>query len=493
MDDKYNNIDPIYEPDDLSETNATNDLTGELYNSPYTETDSDDNESKNSSSYRKYRPYHTSNKEETYGQYRENFPANPPSNLSQVESKPIKQKKRFKFFRFVAVFLVLIFLSGIIFGAGYTTAIYLGNRLTPDLIKEDNKTLSFDVNQIENVLSTSTSQETENSIVAIAETAGPSVVTVTSTIQYNYNSFFGNQIQETQATGSGVIYKTTDDKLLIITNHHVIANASNVEVTMHDGVSVLASILGFDSRMDLAVLSIPLVNLEKAGSGNITLATFGDSENLKVGETAVAIGNPLGKEYSSTVTAGVISAINRQLNIDGADLTLLQTDAAINPGNSGGALVDSKGEVIGINTAKYVDESVEGMGFSIPIHLALPVIENIIDSGSGSDIAYEIKGDKPFLGVRISDIDDDIYSETQMPFGVYIVEVYENSAAEEAGIQAGDVLYSLDGHRLMNSEDLFDALSTNSVGDSIKISLSRGNENIHITAVLTKYSDVVTD
>ncbi len=487
MDDKYNNIDPIYQPDE-----------SDFDNIQVSEQD------ETSTSYRQYKPVHTyepEDKEENYGQYSETDSSNwaeasedtYSDGFSSYSNQPEKPKKKFRFFRFVAVFIIFVFLGGIVFGAGYTTAIYLGSQLTPDLVKEDEQTLSFDVNQIENIVSTTTSEEIGNTIVTIAETAGPSVVTVTSTIQYNYNSFFGNQIQETQGTGSGVIYKITDDNLLIITNHHVIENASDVEVTMHDGISVNASIVGYDSKMDLAVLSIPLLALDQAGSGDITVATFGDSENLKVGETAVAIGNPLGKEFSSTVTAGVISAVNRQLTIDGTDLTLLQTDAAINPGNSGGALVDSRGEVIGINTAKYVDESVEGMGFSIPIHLALPIIEDIIESGTGSDIAYEINGDKPFLGVRISDINDDIYNETQMPFGVYIVEVYENSAAETAGIQAGDVLYSLDGQRLMNSEDLFDALSTKSVGDSIKISLSRGSENVHITAVLTKYSDVVTD
>ncbi len=396
---------------------------------------------------------------------------------------PQKSLKRFAFFRFVSIFIMFVFLGGVVFGAGYGTAIYLGSQLTPNLIKENNQT-SLDVNRIENIVSSTTSNNSSDSIAVIAKTAGPSVVTVTSTI--SFNSVFNNSTQKTEGTGSGIIYDITDDNLLIITNHHVIEDSSNIEITLQNGVSLHADVVGYDSRMDLAVLSLSLVDLNAVGVNNITVATFGDSTILQVGELAVAIGNPLGKEFSSTVTAGVISAINRELNIDGSNLSLLQTDAAINPGNSGGALVNSSGEVIGINTAKFIDEKVEGMGFSIPTHIALPVIRRIIESDSGTD-------EKPFLGVKISDINEDIYNETGMPFGIYIIKVYENSAAEIAGLQAGDVIFSIDKKRLVNSADLFNILSTKNVGDTIIISISRGDENFDFSATLSKYSDVITD
>ncbi len=278
--------------------------------------------------------------------------------------------------------------------------------------------MSFNVNKIEPVVSADTTVATSNNLItSIAKTAGPAVVTVTSTFEINTRSFFSNSIYEQEGTGSGIIYELRNEDLLIVTNHHVIDSAKKVDVTFHDGNTLSADLIGYDSRMDLAVLSIELSDLDASEVEDITIANYGDSEALEVGELAVAIGNPLGKEFSSTVTAGVISAIDRELNIDGSNLTLLQTDAAINPGNSGGALVNSKGEVIGINTAKYVDESVEGMGFSIPTHIALPIIDAIVDSGNGEDIAYSISGDKPFLGVSISNITDEIYNETGMPSG----------------------------------------------------------------------------
>lgn len=518
MDEKYNNIDPIYEP--INQTNeaasSASDQDSPIIDADYEPVEqtyerrsyhpdvtSDYGSTQKtydyeSSTYRPYKPIHSFDpfdEEEYYGRDNETTTATQTPPVEPPQNKP---RKRFRFFRFVAMFVVFVFLGGIVFGAGYTTAIYLGSELTPELVQAEPQTLSFDVNQIENVVSTTTTEEAGSSIVTIAETAGPSVVTISSTVEVQFNSFFGTQSQTQTGTGSGVMYKITDDDLLIVTNHHVIEDASRVQVTMHDGITLDAEVVGYNSKMDLAVLSIPLIRLEEEGSQDITVATFGDSEALKVGEIAVAIGNPLGARFSSTVTAGVISAVDRELNINGTNLTMLQTDAAINPGNSGGALVNSKGEVIGINTAKQVDESVEGMGFSIPIHLAIPVINAIEESGEGNDIAVfesdrELTPDKPFLGVSISDITNEIFAETQMPFGVYITYVFPNSGAEAAGIQTGDVLYSIDGTRLMTSDDLFDILSTKEVGDTIKISLSRDEENIQVEATLTRYGDVITD
>jgi serine protease Do len=405
-----------------------------------------------------------------------------------------KKKRKRSFPRFVALFVVFIFLGGITFGAGYSTALYLGDQLTPSLIQSQAQKLTFDVNQIEPVVSSnSTLYESTNLVSSIAKTAGPSVVTITSSYLVNQNSFFNSRTFETEGTGSGIIYKLRDDDLLIITNHHVIADAKGVEVTFSDNTHLPGDIIGYDSRNDLAVVSVSLEDIDNSDLSDITVATFGDSEALEVGELAVAIGNPLGKEFSNTVTAGVVSAVNREITIAETDLTLIQTDAAINPGNSGGALVNSNGEVIGINTAKYVNESVEGMGFSIPVHIGLPVIETIIENGSGEDVAYAMNDDKPFLGVQISDINEQIYNETGMPFGIYVTEVYENSAAANAGVEAGDVIYSLDGQKLMNTDDLFDALSDKAVGDLIKLSVARGDQVLNLEAELTRYGDVITE
>lgn len=434
---------------------------------------------------------------------RGDYSANFNSNNYQTQTKPTtantpRRKPIRKFFRFVAIFVVFVFLGGVVFGAGYGSAIYLGDRLTPDLV-ERTKTLSFDVNRIEPVISTSSTIESSTNIVtSIAKTAGPSVVTVTSSFKVNNNNLFNNRSAEVEGTGSGIIYELRDNDLLIITNHHVIEDANSVEITFHDGHTLEVDIVGYDSTMDLAVLSIPLTDLDNSDVTDITVATFGDSKNLEVGELAVAIGNPLGKQFSSTVTAGVISAVNRQLNIDGSNLSLLQTDAAINPGNSGGALVNANGEVIGVNTAKYVDESVEGMGFSIPIHIALPIISNIIDSSSGTDIApvvesQPINADRPFLGVGIDNITDEIYNETNMPFGIYVTQVFEDSAADKAGIEIGDVIYSIDGVKLNDTDDLFAILADKKVGDTLKISVARDEDVLHLEATLTKASDILNN
>ena len=463
MNDKYENIDPIYQKEENTNESNTNTY--------------------DTSQYRPYPP--TNNAQAKEVAYTE-------TETSVSNQSPKKRKHSFP--RFVALFVVFVFLAGITFGAGYSAALYFGDQLTPSLSQTQAQKLSFDVNQIEPVVtSDSTLYESDSIVTSIAKTAGPSVVTITSTYLVNQNNFFTNETFETEGTGSGIIYKLRDDDLLIITNHHVIADAKSVEVTFLDNTHLPGEIIGYDSRRDLAVISVSLKDIEESDLSDITVATFGDSEKLEVGELVVAIGNPLGKEFANTVTAGVVSAVNREINIADSSLTLIQTDAAINPGNSGGALVNSHGEVVGINTAKFVDESVEGMGFSIPAHIGIPVIEGIIENGGGEDVAYAMNDDKPFLGVQISDITEQIYNETGMPFGIYVTDVYDNSAASNAGVEAGDVIYSLDGQKLMNTEDLFDALADKSVGDVIKISVARGDQVLNLEATLTRYGDVSTE
>jgi serine protease Do len=423
----------------------------------------------------------------------ENIYAAPPIPEQPTAVPQKKVKRRRPLLRFTALFVVFVFLGGIVFGAGYGTALYLGDIITPQLATRT-QALTFDVNRIEPIVSTSIAQENSKSIVsAIAKSAGPSVVTISSTVELRQRSFFSNGNYETEGTGSGILYKLRDEDLLIVTNHHVIEGAKKVVVTFHEGEDFEADIVGYDSRMDLAVLSIPITSLNEGQLEDITIATFGDSTTLEVGELAVAIGNPLGKEFTSTVTAGVISAINREIVIQGTKLNLLQTDAAINPGNSGGPLVNALGEVIGINTAKYADVSIEGMGFAIPSSLAIPDIEKIIETSNGSDVAYMLDSERPFLGVQISNINEELYAKTGMPFGVYISEVFENSAAYNAGLKVGDVIYSIDGKKIMDTEALFEVLSKKAVGDIVQISVARGDEVLTVEAELTKYGDVTTN
>lgn len=246
--------------------------------------------------------------------------------------------------------------------------------------------------------------------------------------------------------------------------------------------------------MDVAVLGVPIDEVESK-LDQIILATFGDSDSVKIGEPAIAIGNPLGPQYASTVTAGIISALGRDIYIDQntAQVNLIQTDAAINPGNSGGALLNDLGQVIGINSAKYVDESVEGIGFAIPINDAIDVIDKILLNPEGQDIGYELSDDRAFfLGVQISDITSEIYNETGMRFGVYITGVFPHSGAAEAGITEGDIIYSIDGDKVKkNIQALFNALDNALVNDIIEIGILRGDDILTLKAPLYSYKDVM--
>ncbi len=330
---------------------------------------------------------------------------------------------------------------------------------------------------------TSSAPSAISPVVAIAERVVPSVVTITSSISAQASSLFSGS----QSSGSGVLYKIEGGNLYIITNHHVIENASSIRVSFYNEETASAEVVGYDSRNDLAVLK---VNLSTLNDQNLTLATFGDSSVLKVGQLAVAIGNPLGEGHDHTITAGVISSVNRTLDIENIkNLEVIQTDAAINPGNSGGALVNEYGEVIGINTAKYLDVKVEGMGFAIPSNIAIAVIDKILKNGSG-DAAYVLSDDRPFLGIGFSSITSDIYAKTGVPFGVYVTKVYDGSAAHAAGVQVGDILFSLNGVRIKDANMLFDNIGKLELGQTIKLGLVRGEEILEVESVITSFGEV---
>lgn len=408
-------------------------------------------------------------------------------------NKSNKNKKP-KFLRAIAFLILFTFLGGVLFGSGYVSALYFGNTVFTDFLQIETKNNNNDnVVQIRQITPdvAKNIEALYTAPVVISEAVGPSVVTITSTIEDRFASPFNGSSYFSEGSGSGIIFDLDDDSLFVVTNHHVIDGASKVEVTFMGGDAFDAQILGYDSTMDIAVLSIDLENIEKEIMDKIAIASFGDSDDLKVGELAVAIGSPLGKEFSNSITVGVISAVDRSINIDSSDLKLIQTDAAINPGNSGGALVNTDGLIIGINTAKYIDTDVEGMGFAIPINTAQPIIDKILKTKDGNDVAHQLSDDRPFLGVGISDITEEIYIKTGVPFGVYITQVYKNSGAEEAGIQEGDIIYSIGDNKILKSTELIKYVSTFKVGDTIRLGLVRDNEMIEVNAILYKYSDIM--
>ena len=301
-------------------------------------------------------------------------------------------------------------------------------------------------------------------VVAIAEKVTPSVVGVkTFGTAYTY---WGQRIPNQElGSGSGIIYSEDG---YIITNYHVIENATSVMITLSDGTEYDARIIGSDASSDLAVLKVEAENLPEA--------ELGDSSALQIGELVVAIGNPLG--YGNTVTDGIVSGLNRQLTdyIDSA--TLIQTNATINSGNSGGALVNSKGKVVGINSAKLVASNAEGMGFALSINEVRPIVEEIISKGHVS---------RPYLGVSINSqyqVDAETAERYEIPMGIQIAEVAVHGPAERAGLQAGDIIYKVNDTLIQNFDDLSDIIDESKVGDKLRILANRNGEKVVADVIL---------
>lgn len=303
----------------------------------------------------------------------------------------------------------------------------------------------------------------------VASNVMPSIVSITSKYSTSSGNFFGQQQNnESEGAGSGIIVGKKDGYLLVVTNNHVIADAQSISVGFTDGTSASGTIKGTDSDADLAVVAVKLKDIKSATLKKIKIITLGDSDNLKVGEQAIAIGNALG--YGQSVTGGYISALNREVQLTDKTMTLLQTDAAINPGNSGGALLNSKGELVGINTVKYSSEDVEGMGYAIPINTAKPIIDKLIEQKSVS------KSEQAYLGISGQTISSDMASQMDMPQGALVRQVVQNSPAQKAGISAGDVIVSFDGSTVSTMEGLKSKIEGKKAGDTVKVVVKRQNQ-----------------
>lgn len=347
---------------------------------------------------------------------------------------------------------------------------------------------------------TSSSGETViTDVSGVVKNVMPSVVAITSTqlVQSGYSGslydyYFGNgnsnnnQYEEQTGAGSGIIIGQNDTELLVVTNNHVVEGADSLQVQFIDGETVDAAIKGTDSEKDLAVVAVKLSDIKKSTLEQIKVATLGDSDKLEVGEGTIAIGNALG--YGQSVTGGYISALNRQVQLTDKTMTLIQTDAAINPGNSGGALLNSKGELIGINTVKYSSEDVEGMGYAIPINTAKPIINKLIKNEATSE------SEQAYLGVSGQTIDSSMASQFDMPSGVYVQQVIKSSPAQKAGISAGDVIVSFNGSNVSTMDGLKEKISNLKAGKKVKVVVKRQNqmgtyEKKTLTVTLGKKSD----
>lgn len=369
------------------------------------------------------------------------------------------QPKRAKGASLAVIILVCIFVS-VLFGGG--SAILVNHYL-----KSDNAVSSNADNKFTPQYSTiDIAPDSELATTAIVDMTADSVVEIIT--EYVETGVFSQQYIKSGA-GSGVIIDTEG---YIVTNHHVIESAEKISVTLRNGENYAAELIGSDAKMDLALLKIEAEDL--------TAAVFGNSDNLKVGQRTVAIGNPLG-QLGGTVTEGIISALDRDVTVDGQTMNLLQTDTAINPGNSGGGLFDGNGNLIGIVVAKSSGSEVEGLGFAIPINDAVDVISDLIDYGY-------VRG-RVTVGMEFIDIDSEpvawMYGLSDL--GCYVYSVDEGSNAEEAGFKSGDLILSVDGVEVDTSDDVEAQLDKKAVGDAVEFKVKRGRKTGTLTLILEEY------
>lgn len=339
--------------------------------------------------------------------------------------------------------------------------------------------------------SSSGSSSSSSNVASVVNEVMPSVVSITSTIQSS--NYYGFGTQESEGAGSGFIVAKTKDNLMIATNNHVVSDATSLTVGFVDDTTAKATVVGTDSSADLAVISVKIKDIKDSTASKIKVATLGSSDDLKVGEEVVAIGNALG--YGQSVTTGVVSAKNREVSLTDGTMNLLQTDAAINPGNSGGVLINMDGQVVGINNAKLEDTSVEGMGYAIPITTAKTILTDLMNANSVST------KDAAFLGVVGRDINESYSSALGIPSGIYVSQVVSGSPAEKAGISAGDVITKFEGNNVSTMSGLKEKLALKKANTKVKITFKRANqsgtyEEKTVTVTLGKksdFSDVTTD
>ena len=322
------------------------------------------------------------------------------------------------------------------------------------------------------------------SVSAIAEAAMPSLVAITNKSVQEMQSMFGQtQAYESESSGSGIIIGKTDTELLMVTNNHVVSGAQDLSVGFVDESVAEAAVKGTDADHDIAVIAVKLSDLSEDTLSTIKVIEIGSSSNLEVGEQVVAIGNALG--YGQSVTTGIVSALNREVTIDNTTNTLIQTDAAINPGNSGGALLNMSGQLVGINSAKYSDTSVEGMGYAIPVDDVVDIIENLMNRQVRTEKAAE--GEQGFLGISGQDVTSEVSQAYDMPKGVYITSVETGSAAERAGLQKGDIITKFDGTSVSALADLKEQIAYYKTGEQVEITYStqENGQYVEKTATVT--------
>ncbi len=410
-----------------------------------------------------------------YGNYNNDNNYNNYSNYNNYQNIA-RPKKKSRFLSSLALVLVTSLITSAVVGGALFTKFSGELEKVNAAIDSKPVATTLESNPVSNnVLQTALAKT--SSVTEIAKSVGPAIVGIRMTVSSTRQSgFFGNYGTQ-QSEGSGIIINNDGN---IMTNYHVVqyadpkAGGSNkvlLEVFLPDKRQAEAKFIGGDSKTDLAVIKIDLKNLP--------VATLGDSSKLEVGELAVAIGNPLGMEFAGSVTVGVISALNRTVDTGDKTLNLIQTDAAINPGNSGGALVNSQGQVIGINTIKISDSGVEGLGFAIPVNDAKPIVNQLIEHGY-------VTG-RPLIGISGGEeVTRGLAAQYDLPVGIYIYSIIAGSGAEKAGIKVGDVLTNMAGKKITTMKELEEVKKAYKAGDTVDVTVVRNGKEIKMKLTFTE-------
>ena len=367
--------------------------------------------------------------------------------------------------------VALVVGAAVLFGAVGGVTMQGTSYLTGKLLGKNTKSTVSTTKTVSNAKLTTSTSTVPSDVSDIVENTLPSIVSITNmSVQEVQNFFGGISQQESESAGSGIIISQNDSELLVVTNNHVVEGSDTLTVTFNDGNSVEAQIKGTDSARDLAVVAVPLDKISDDTMNAIKVATLGDSDSLKVGEPAIAIGNALG--YGQSVTTGIVSATGR--TIDGFDGEYIQTDAAINPGNSGGALLNANGEVIGINSAKINSSAVEGMGFAIPISDASDVIQNLMNKETRSKVSDEERG---YLGIKGYDVSEEGAQMYNMPTGVYVKEVMSGGGSEKAGLTKGSIITGFEGSSISGMSSLQEQLQYYKAGEEVTLTVQIPDKN----------------
>lgn len=411
-----------------------------------------------------------------------------------------RQKKKKSFGKKLGNVAAVALVFGLVAGLAFQSVVVVSNKLIDtntakiESTTDTDKTSTSGDSEIKSTNTTpeaTTTTKITTDVSEIAQNVLPAIVQVTNVGIKEYQTFFGTMQQQSTSAGSGIIVSQDDEYIYIATNNHVVSGAETLTITFNDGEAVEGTIKGTDSSCDLAVVSVAVKDIKDTTLSEIKVATLGDSDSTVVGEAAIVIGNAMG--YGTSVTNGIISAKDREVSIkddDGNTVTntLLQTNAAVNPGNSGGALLNAKGEVIGIVSAKLSDETVEGMGYAIPISYAWNIIQQMIDN----DVVSEL--DASYIGIAGKDITSEMSEQYNIPVGVYVAQVVEGSGADAAGIEVEDVITAFNGRKVTSVNTLNNIMQYIKAGTTVEITVARHDNNYQeetIKVTLTRKIDKV--